>query len=252
MYNWNTHSNFNFCEGQISAYHHNKYFEEFINSISSLFITFLGVYGLYISRNFKLSKGVIKSYVLLIICGIGSALFHSNLIELFRYLDEFPMILSSTYSTYIFSYYFANSRLLKYLLCLFWYSYCIILMALNIFIHPDLFRTLFGIPMALTIIIITIVSIKKNIIRRIIPRLIILPVVAVTLWSIDMHYCCSYIHYLYLHTCWHILIGYTAILIIEINIIFTLYRKKCNMDQIIIYDKFPLFYADINKCTKVK
>ncbi|KAF8941140.1 Alkaline ceramidase 3 [Dissophora ornata] len=70
------------------------YIAEFWNTISSLFIVFLGELGLYLcptkERRFKVTFRTIS------IVGIGSTLFHGTLRHKMQLLDELPMIYAAT------------------------------------------------------------------------------------------------------------------------------------------------------------
>ena len=72
-----------FCESRILG------MPEYLNSITSLFIVFFGVYGLYNSTNIILDI----LYNILIILGFGSISYHFTGTIGFGLLDEIPMIL---------------------------------------------------------------------------------------------------------------------------------------------------------------
>ena len=73
-----------FCESRILG------MPEYLNSITSLFIVFFGIYGLYNSTNIILDI----LYNILIILGFGSISYHFTGTIGWGLLDEIPMILS--------------------------------------------------------------------------------------------------------------------------------------------------------------
>lgn len=76
------------------------YVAEFWNTVSSLWLVFLAIFGLYVGRNLNIKLPVQLSYWVLGIVGVGSALFHATLLYSCQLLDELPMI----YGTLIFLY----------------------------------------------------------------------------------------------------------------------------------------------------
>lgn len=77
------------CE---SNYTHSSYIVEFYNTLSSLIISFAGIYGLYILQrcNGTVLERVIA--VLFILVGLGSAAFHATLRFECQLWDEIPML----------------------------------------------------------------------------------------------------------------------------------------------------------------
>ena len=105
---WDDYVGFGFCESKIEARGNGGVnggvngvgVDEPFNALSSLAFVLYGINGL---RKTRTNHHVIFCNSLLIFCGIGSILFHLKLCHLFRYLDEIPMILLSSYSAYFFS-----------------------------------------------------------------------------------------------------------------------------------------------------
>jgi len=81
-------------------YAYSPYVAEFWNSISSLWLVVLAVFGLYKGKNLHIKLPVQLAYVALGVVGFGSALFHATLLYSCQLLDELPMI----YGTLIFLY----------------------------------------------------------------------------------------------------------------------------------------------------
>jgi len=87
-------SNVDWCEPN---YVHTYYIAEFYNTISSLPMTFLGLFGIYVSvYNAHLyGKRFILAFFFLFLVGVGSTLFHMTLLYEYQLLDELPMILGT-------------------------------------------------------------------------------------------------------------------------------------------------------------
>lgn len=80
-----------FCEGYL-------YDHEYANSITSLFIIFMGLYGLIFNTHPQI---YIKHYYsLFIINGIGSAIFHWSLHKGWGLIDSFPMLILGYYGMF--------------------------------------------------------------------------------------------------------------------------------------------------------
>jgi len=76
------------------------YIAEFWNSISSLWLCVLAIFGLYVSKLDSLDRRVPIAYLGLCIVGIGSTAFHATLLYEHQLLDELPMIYSSLFFNY--------------------------------------------------------------------------------------------------------------------------------------------------------
>ena len=208
---WNDHVGFHFCESRLSS---SGSIHEPINAFSSLI--FIG-YAMYILYSHKQhNHHTIFCCSLLTICGIGSFLFHMHLCELFRLMDEGPMILLSCYSAYFFSSSILGNTSCR---CFFWMLYAVILLACNPFIEPNIFRTLFGIPLAYSIY--TLLHVY-TIFYEEIHAIVLSSVIALLFWIIDMHFCNPITKLFLLHTWWHVCIGYTAFKLIQVARIISL------------------------------
>jgi len=85
------------CE---TNYQYSPFIAEFWNTISSLWLTFLAVFGIYQGIHMHIETRLHMAYVALGVVGVGSALFHATLLYSCQLLDELPMI----YGTLIFLY----------------------------------------------------------------------------------------------------------------------------------------------------
>jgi len=81
-------------------YAYTIYIAELWNTLSSLWLTVLAVFGMYQGTKLYIKRRVHMAYVALAIVGIGSALFHATLLYSAQLLDELPMI----YGTLVFIY----------------------------------------------------------------------------------------------------------------------------------------------------
>lgn len=94
----NPTSNIDWCE---SNYQVSYYIAEFWNTLSNIFIIVFSVIGLGYARRDNLELRFILCYVILLIVGIGSALFHGTLLYQTQLLDELPMIYATACLVYI-------------------------------------------------------------------------------------------------------------------------------------------------------
>jgi len=85
------------CE---TNYTYTPYVAEFWNTITSLWLTILAVFGIYQGVKLHVQPCIHASYLALAVVGVGSALFHGTLLYSCQLLDELPMI----YGTLIFLY----------------------------------------------------------------------------------------------------------------------------------------------------
>jgi dihydroceramidase len=81
-------------------YAYSPYVAEFWNTISSMWLAVIAVFGLIQGQKLRISLSVQMSYLVLGVVGVGSALFHATLLYSAQLLDELPMI----YGTLIFLY----------------------------------------------------------------------------------------------------------------------------------------------------
>ena len=214
---WNDYVGFGFCESRIESQNNSGVYgvygvaDEPFNALSSLAFVLYGINGL---RKTKTNHHVIFCNSLLIFCGIGSILFHLKLCHLFRYFDEIPMILLSSYSAYFFS-----SSIFGYhkLHCFFWTSYALFLISANVFLDPTIFRILFGIPLAYTMYVLTYIY---HVFQEEYNGILTYMCIGLLFWILDMHLCSPIVNIMRLHCFWHLFIGYAAYQLIDIaNII---------------------------------
>jgi len=73
-------------------YSYSPYISEFWNTITSAAFVFVGIYGLYLSHKFGIRLRFAWLYVILIVTGCGSIMFHLTSRWWAEVLDELPMI----------------------------------------------------------------------------------------------------------------------------------------------------------------
>jgi len=89
-YYWgNPTASIDWCE---SNYVVSPYIAEFWNTVSSLYISAISMFGFYLAYKQKAEKRLYLSWIGLWVVGIGSALFHATLLYSNQLADELPMI----------------------------------------------------------------------------------------------------------------------------------------------------------------
>lgn len=93
-------STIDWCEPN---YDISPYVAEFWNTVSSTWIVFLGVYGVYKHTFFKkvIPSSIFNMFYCLSIVGLGSMAFHSYLSYHTQLLDELPMLAMAFNANYI-------------------------------------------------------------------------------------------------------------------------------------------------------
>jgi len=87
------------CEKNYEVCH---FVAEFWNTITSSFISVLGLVGLYLSLRERIEKRFVVLYAGIVIIGIGSVAFHGALLLEYQLLDELPMIWTTLAWVYIY------------------------------------------------------------------------------------------------------------------------------------------------------
>ncbi len=182
-----------FCEYYYST--HNYGYEP-INSISSLVFCIYALY--FICINSSISKIQYMLASSLFVCGCGSVLFHYTLDNYWRMIDEVPMLWMVIVSNmYIKSF---NNKFNNLVYNIFCYSCLLISIISNIQSEQIIiFRATF---IAYTLYLCYLIRVSK--------KTYMIASIGGISWLIDMFYCNQYIYYLYLHSIWHVCIGYFA------------------------------------------
>jgi hypothetical protein len=182
-----------FCEYHYSS--HNYGYEP-INSISSLVFCVYALYFIYVNSSISKIQYMLASS--LFVCGCGSVLFHYTLDNYWRMIDEVPMLWMVIVSNmYIKSF---NNKFNNLVYNIFCYSCLLISIISNIQSEQIIiFRTIF---IASTLYLCYVIRLNK--------KTYMIASIGGISWLIDMFYCNQYIYYLYLHSIWHVCIGYFA------------------------------------------
>ena len=206
---------------------------EYINSISSLFLTFFGIFGLiFIKIGTSSNVNDVKNiYTALIINGLCSFMYHFNNKLGWGLMDRFSMILITipcyTIAVDLLNLSKINKEIFRFIII----TYITILMTVTGLQQEILFNILFGIFLASLIVFMFILQIQNN--YYLIPKKILNKgwngvlslVCAGSFWIITENLCLQYpfIKYLFGHAFWHFGCAYGGYLITLIPIF--LYQK---------------------------
>lgn len=222
----------NFCEATIYS---SSQHPEYLNSISSLFITFIGLNGL---AKPHLSLLLFMLYSSLSINGIASCLYHYyNSIGL-GLIDRMSMILIAYSSSYLL---FGNKNYIVHIILS---SYFTILLTVT-GLHIELgFNILFGIFLLSVIIYMSYVNISNNEIIIIGWKGVKYMMFSCIFWIVTEALCYKFgfIKYLFGHVFWHICVSYGGYLLSLVPHYILLSK---NNSVIIEKDRFGIYYLDI-------
>ena len=191
-------SNIDWCEDN---FYHNLYIVEFWNSISSLFITFVGLFGMFIYPKSKIL------YSSLIPIGITSTYFHGSLSFLGQITDELSILIAI-----IITFHHINNNILNFcnytlLSIINFFQIC-----LSIY-FPDYNRIiLFSYSLVALNIIKKIYNPFNYRLKKPLAFAKIFFYLSVISWCIDYFICVKNVNF---HAIWHILIGISAFYIFE-------------------------------------
>jgi len=250
----------NFCESSIYS---SDPHPEYLNALSSLFTTFIGINGLFKPH---LSFYLILLYSSLIVNGITSCLYHYYNTIGFGLLDRMSMIIIAINSVNLFTPSINKIIIIdkwKYInliyisiiiLCTSYFTLLFTIAGLHM---ETLFNIMFG--LFLGSLLIFIYLFKKHYYKLEIPyELIVLGqkgIVYITLsglfWIITEHMChySDYIKYLFGHVWWHLFVSYGGYLISLIpNYIDLNKHQRLSENKIkLVYDNFNIPYLIYDK-----
>lgn len=211
-------SSVNFCE---QDHLHSSYIVEYYNTVSSIPIIFLGFYGFYFYK--KLHHHINYRFVILILIGFGSTLFHATMHRFTQLLDEIPMIWLNSILLYemIPSFSWFISAFFISIIYSLYHTYKIFLFY---FIFSGLF--VFFVPIQLK---------KNHFAKKLLTISLTLFAIGFIKWIIDNTFC-FYVHDYYLHAWWHIWSGLSVYYYVQ----FQLAMKPHN-----IYSYFPLVVINV-------
>lgn len=221
-----------FCEASI--YNNGS---EYINSISALFISFIGIFGLYYNLNNSINIDML--YYSLIINGITSSIYHHTHFIGWGLLDRYSMIYISTYCYNIFlELLFSRKSMFLHLLQLTVIVYLTYLSAITGLHNEMLFNNLFGFFLFSIVIFLILCRTKyPNIPDKIfnygLKGVMYISIAGIS-WIITENLCYDYfiMKYLYGHTIWHIAVSLGGYYISLIPIY--IYKKNTATNFIIL------------------
>lgn len=196
-----------FCESSI--YNNGA---EYLNSITALFISFIGFFGLYYNSYHSINIDML--YYTLIINGITSAIYHHNHYIGWGLLDRYSMIYISTYCYNIFFELLISrksfiSQFLQFCIVIF-----LTFLSATTGLHNEiLFNNLFGFFLFSILIFLIICRIKYQNVPKIIFNYgykgVLLISIAGVSWIITENLCDHYfiMKYLFGHALWHIAVS---------------------------------------------
>ena len=236
----------NFCESTIYS---NNQHPEYLNSISSLFITFVGLNGLRKTNDSIFHKLLFSS---LAVNGITSCFYHYYNSIGWGLLDRMSMVLIALFSNIMFisninKIIQLNNNILNFIYIL-TITYFTILLTLTGLHVESLFNILFGLFLTSLMIFMYVINKYKN--NLDIPNKIInfgwSGIIYIGLsgffWLTTEKLCTKiwYIKYLYGHVWWHIFVSYGGYLLSVVSNYFSVDKKINNIT--IKYDVFNFPY----------
>ena len=188
-------SSVDWCE---ENYVQSEYIAEFVNSLSSLSMCYIGMYGMLNYNN------VANLFAMLIMIGLSSFMFHSTLSEFGQMFDEISIIVTII---------MALNHMNKYI-------HTVINVHVMNIINVIMFLSLLCAPMYNRFIMFTwsiaiILFVRKfysdldMVSSTYIRNAQILFGIGFICWIID-YICMAEFYYLYLHGCWHVFVGVCA------------------------------------------
>ena len=190
----------NFCE---MDYVYSNMIAEYYNTLSNIPMILLGYYGYY--YHYKLHRQVNYRFIVLMIIGVGSFVFHTTMSRFGQLLDEIPMI-------------WLNSFLLFDMFP-----------SILLFIPPIIISILYGIfnyysifliYIALTgsiVFLAPIVILKSPLSKKLITISLSLFTLGFIKWLLDFAFC-PQLHDYYLHAWWHIWSGLSVYYYIQFQL----------------------------------
>lgn len=238
IYNFGGPNNFYFCEGRLWNGNPFPKIAEFSNAITSLVLSLYGIVCLFYTRNIPLKTTSQYLYILLILCGLCSSVFHSSMSKGWQYMDELPMILMITFGVsekILAVYHYKNiilSPIIKHGIKLIMMFYMLSVMVIDIIMEdPTFFRTFFGIPyIIISFILYDTYQNSGYAIRKIVINGAISGVIGLICWILDYHLCNQVTVYLYFHSLWHILIGYCSCCLFELLHYYKIKKETENIE----------------------
>ena len=217
-----------FCEGIHMNQSITKYVNEFGNTFSALFFSYLAI-SLFFRPDSRKYARMMSTIVLTFCVGIGSALFHATGSRFYQYFDEIPMILmlSEVISKVQEENYLQKTYSLKTYKTLTFLNEYIKLSAITTNCLSDnfnIFKNLYMFLIFLTSLNIYIAVNKKY--RRFVSYTIFEGFIGYFFWILDYNFCNKYTGFINFHFWWHIFMGIVAHNMIELFVVISYTRRK--------------------------
>jgi hypothetical protein len=217
---------------------------EYINSISSLFLSLFGIFGLIFIEDSSKINDIKNIYTALIINGFCSFMYHYNNKIGWGLMDRFSMILIAIPCYSIAIDILKLSKISKDLFRLLIISYITILMTVTGLQHEILFNILFGCFLGSLFIFLCIIQVQNS--SYLIPKNILnkgwfgvfLLTIAGIFWIVTEKLCFHFtiIKYLFGHSFWHFGCAYGGYLI---TLVPTYYYNRDKFIKIGYYYSIP-------------
>lgn len=205
---------------------------EYINSITSLFISIVGLYGLF--KNNQMNNDMNLLYSALVINGIASALYHWTNYLGWGYFDRFSMILIAFPSVIAgfkeLSYLYKFDNKFNKIFIILIQLYFTIIMTLCALDYENIFDNMFGIFLGFIVTFVIMINNKRDYINENVKILINYGIIGAEMiiiagcsWIIIENLCDKFwiMKYTHGHAMWHIFVsvgGYmTSLLVIGLS-----------------------------------
>lgn len=189
------------------------YIAEFWNTLSSLWIVFLGIYGAFKHQSWfrHLTFPIFEMFGFLSVVGVGSTLFHSHLTYQTQLADELPMLWMLLCANYILRNHIFDQNKLRRIPKFIFFSMCGYATGITLYI---IWRWYIVFVIMFTLGLLELLYIKRNIsltdmASELTVKFTRYYVLAGGLWLGD-HALCEMYGHLFLHVVWHILAGYAT------------------------------------------
>lgn len=196
---------------------------EFWNTVSNLSMIIPPLYGLASAHNQKLEKRYVMAYLMLLLVGIGSSMFHMTLQYSMQLLDELPMMFATCIFIYCIAEVKSGPNAANYVLMLVLFLYSAAFTAIyavwtNPLVHEFMYGVLVFILIAQCGYLVYTEPLANC--RQLFGIGTFMYALAFTIWNIDNHFCPALQEFRagnpglaavsQLHAWWHLLAGYST------------------------------------------
>jgi len=197
---------------------------EFWNTVSNISMIIPPIYGLYNAYNQKLERRYMIAYLLLLLVGIGSSMFHMTLQYSMQLLDELPMMFTTCVFIYCMAQIKAGPEKSNYILMMMLFLYSAAFVAIYmVWTNPLVMESMYGV-----LVVVLIVQCAYLVYKERDPGCLklfgvgtFMYALAFLLWNIDNNFCSTLQDFRasapaglgvlsQLHAWWHLLAGYST------------------------------------------